>query len=122
MVLDSPANLDRVFHALAHPARRDMLRRLAEEGERSVGELAAPLAMSLPAASKHVRVLEQARLIKRRVVGRTHICWIEGEPLARVSEWLEGFRKHWEGSFQRLDALLEEMKSIEGEGEKEKRG
>lgn len=121
MVLDPSPNLDRVFHALSHPARRDMLRRLAE-GERSVGELAAPLEMSLPAASKHVRVLEQARLIRRRVVGRTHICWIEGEPLARVSEWLEGFRRHWEGSFQRLDALLEEMKSIEGEGEKEQRG
>ena len=112
MVADSSANLDRVFHALAHPARREILRRLSDR-EQNLSELAAPLKMSFPAASKHVRVLEQAKLVKRRVVGRTHICWIEGEPLAQVSEWLEGFRKHWEESFERLDALLEEMKANE---------
>jgi DNA-binding transcriptional ArsR family regulator len=104
--------LDRVFHALAHPARRAMLRRLTE-GERNLSELAAPLRMSFPAASKHVRVLERARLVRRRVVGRTHLCRIEGKPLGVASGWLEEYRRFWEESFQRLDALLEELKTEE---------
>src|SRR6266542_6515846 len=85
MVQDRSPSLDRIFHALAHPARRAMLRRLTE-GERNLSELAAPLRMSFPAASKHVRVLERARLVRRRVVGRTHLCRIEGKPLADVNE------------------------------------
>src|SRR5262245_8334555 len=105
--------LDRVFHALAHPARRAMLQRLAE-GERNLTDLAAPFRMSFPAASKHVRVLERARLVRRRVVGRTHLCRIEGKPLAEANEWLEGYRDVWEGNFQRLDARLDEMKTAEG--------
>jgi DNA-binding transcriptional ArsR family regulator len=109
MVSDRSPHLDRVFHALAHPARREILRRLSDR-EQNLSELAAPLKMSFPAASKHVRVLEQARLVKRRVVGRMHICWIEGEPLAEVNQWLEGYRRIWEGNFQRLDDLLNEMK------------
>src|SRR5262245_6690708 len=113
MVKDRSPSLDRVFHALAHPARRAMLRRLTS-GERNLSELAAPLRMSFPAASKHVRVLEQARLVRRRVVGRTHLCRIEGKPLADVNEWLEGYRQFWEGSFQRLDELLDELKTEEG--------
>src|SRR5262249_61637403 len=88
MVQDRSPSRDRVFHALAHPARRVMLRRLAE-GERNLSELAAPLRMSFPAASKHVRVLERARLVRRRVVGRTHLCRIEGRPLADATRWLE---------------------------------
>lgn len=108
MVQQSPA-LDLVFHALAHPARRAMLGRLAEQ-ERNLSELAAPLRMSFPAASKHVRVLEKARLVKRRVVGREHLCRIEGKPLGEANDWLENFRRTWEGAFQRLDALLEDMK------------
>ncbi|MFO0975258.1 MAG: metalloregulator ArsR/SmtB family transcription factor [Planctomycetaceae bacterium] len=104
--------LDRIFHALAHPARRSMLRSLAD-GERNLTELAAPLQMSFPAASKHVRVLEQARLVRRRMVGRTHICRLEAKPLAQVSEWLENYRRIWESNFQRLDVLLEEMKAQE---------
>ena len=107
----SPA-LDRVFHALAHPARRAMLRRLTE-GERNLSELAAPLRMSFPAASKHVRVLERARLVRRRVVGRTHLCRIEAKPLGVASGWLEEYRRFWEESFQRLDALLDELKTEE---------
>src|SRR5438105_7870272 len=91
MVKDQSPALDRIFHALAHPARRTMLRRLAD-GERNLTELAAPLRMSFPAASKHVRVLERARLVRRRVVGRTHLCRIEGQPLAEVNNWLEGYR------------------------------
>ena len=89
-----------------------MLRRLAE-GERNLTELAAPLRMSFPAASKHVRVLEGARLVRRRVVGRVHLCRIEGKPLAEASDWLEGYRQTWEDNFRRLDELLDELKSRE---------
>ncbi len=89
-----------------------MLRRLAD-GERNLSELAAPLRMSFPAASKHVRVLERARLVRRRVVGRSHLCRIEGKPLADASGWLESYRRIWEGNFQRLDTLLDELKSQE---------
>jgi len=112
MVKYRSATLDRVFHALAHPARRVMLRRLAE-GERNLSELAAPLRMSFPAASKHVRVLERARLVRRRVVGRTHLCRIEARPLAEASSWLEEYRRIWEQNYQRLDALLEELQAQE---------
>jgi DNA-binding transcriptional ArsR family regulator len=110
MVKDQSTTLDRVFHALAHPARRRMLRRLAD-GERNLTELAEPLAMSFPAASKHVRVLERARLVRRRVVGRTHLCRLEPQPLADASGWLEEWRRNWEANFERLDAVLEELKS-----------
>ena len=88
-----------------------MLRQLSEEGERNLSELSAPLKMSFPAASKHVRVLEKARLVRRRVVGRTHICRLHGDPLGDVSHWLDGYRKHWESTFERLDAVLEELKA-----------
>ena len=113
MVLDRSPNLDRVFHALAHPARRAMLRDLAAGGARNLSELASPFRMSFPAVSKHVRVLERARLVRRRVVGRTHLCRIEARPLAEAEQWLETYRQVWEGQIQRLDDLLEEMKSAE---------
>lgn len=112
MVLDHSPRLDRVFHALAHPARRAILRRLTDR-EQNLSELAAPLKMSFPAASKHVRVLEQAKLVRRRVVGRTHLCRIEAKPLAEANAWLEEYRRIWEGTFERLDAVLEEMKANE---------
>jgi DNA-binding transcriptional ArsR family regulator len=112
MVLYRSPNLDRVFHALAHPARRAILRQLAD-GERNLSELAAPLRMSFPAASKHVRVLERAKLIRRRVVGRMHICRIEGKPLAEAERWLEEYRRIWERNFLRLDALLDQMQAEE---------
>jgi DNA-binding transcriptional ArsR family regulator len=89
-----------------------MLRRLAL-GERNLTELAAPLRMSFPAVSKHVRVLERARLVRRRVVGRTHLCRIEGKPLAQANHWLENYRKIWDANFQRLDDLLDELKTQE---------
>lgn len=89
-----------------------MLRRLAQ-GERNLSELAAPLHMSFPAASKHVRVLERARLVKRRVVGRTHLCRVEPKPLADVSRWLEEYRLIWEQNYARLDDLLTELKAQE---------
>ncbi len=112
MVLHRSANLDRVFHALAHPARRDMLRRLSR-GELNLTELAAPLRMSFPAASKHVRVLERAKLVRRRRVGRTHICRLIARPLDQADRWLEGTRRLWEANFHRLDVLLDELKSEE---------
>jgi DNA-binding transcriptional ArsR family regulator len=109
MVTDRSPQLDRVFHALANPARRAILRRLSDR-EQNLSELAAPLKMSFPAASKHVRVLEKARLVRRRISGRSHFCRLNPEPLKQVAEWTEGYRKHWEQAYQRLDALLEEMK------------
>jgi DNA-binding transcriptional ArsR family regulator len=113
MVQYRSPSLDRVFHALAHPARRAMLKKLAD-GERNLSQLAAPLRMSFPAASKHVRVLERARLVRRRVVGRTHLCRIEGKPLAEATQWLEDYRAIWDANYQRLDALLEELQTQGG--------
>lgn len=112
MVKHRSPSLDKVFHALAHPARRAILGKLAQ-GEWNLSELTAPLRMSFPAASKHVRVLEKARLVRRRVVGRDHLCRIEGKPLAEANDWLATYRQFWEESYQRLDSLLEEMKTAE---------
>jgi DNA-binding transcriptional ArsR family regulator len=112
MVKDNSRSLNRVFHALAHPARRAMLRQLAG-AERNLSELASPLRMSFPAASKHVRVLEQARLVRRRVVGRTHLCTLAAKPLGQANDFLEKYRQFWEQSFERLDDLLDELKSQE---------
>jgi len=116
MVLDRSPHLDRVFHALAHPARRAILRQLSDK-ELNLTELSAPLKMSFPAASKHVRVLERAKLVRRRVVGRTHICRAEPEPLTQATEWLENYRRAWEANFQRLDAVLNELKAMEKNAE-----
>ena len=80
-------------------------------GERTVGELAAPFDVSLAASSKHLRVLERAGLMSRRVEGRTHTCRLEAAPLAEVAEWTDGYRRFWEERFGRLDAVLAEMKS-----------
>jgi DNA-binding transcriptional ArsR family regulator len=110
MVLDRSQQLDRVFHALSHPARRAILRRLTDR-EQNLSELAAPLRMSFPAASKHVRVLERARLVRRRVVGRTHLCRAQGQPLVKAQGWIEEYRRAWETSFERLDRILDELKS-----------
>lgn len=112
MVIDRSPNLDRVFHALAHPARRAILRRLSTQ-EQNLSELAAPLKMSFPAASKHVRVLERARLVKRRVIGREHLCRIEAKPLKGAVDWIEHYRKCWEERFERLDTLLHELQSVD---------
>lgn len=119
MVQYSSATLDRVFRALAHPARRSMVRRLAG-GECNLSELAAPLRMSFPAASKHVRVLERAKLVKRRVAGREHLCRLEAEPLHAITTWTEQFREHWEQRFQALDALLEGMQAADAPNPKRK--
>jgi DNA-binding transcriptional ArsR family regulator len=112
MVVDRSPRLDRVFHALAHPARRRIVRQLSA-GECSLTELASPLKMSFPAATKHVRVLEGAKLVRRRVVGRQHLCRLHAGPLKDAMLWTEQFRRNWEARFEALDSLLEQMKSEE---------
>lgn len=98
--------LDAVFQALADPTRRSMLRRLADR-DRTVGELAQPLAMSLAAASKHVRVLERAGLVRREIAGRTHRVHLEPAPLHAGAEWLRHYERYWNRRLDALAALLE---------------
>lgn len=104
--------LDSTFAALADPTRRAILARLVS-GEASVMELAEPFAMSQPAISKHLKVLERAGLISRGTDAQRRPRRLEAKPLAQATEWLERYRQFWEGRFQRLDALLVEMKAIE---------
>ncbi len=106
------ARLDATFAALADPTRRAILARLVA-GEASVTELAEPFAMSQPAISKHLRVLERAGLISRGRDAQRRPRRIEGKPLAEATEWLERYRRIWEANFQRLDALLDELKTQE---------
>lgn len=112
MVTDKSPRLDVVFHALAHPARREIIRQLSG-GERNLTELAAPLKMTFPAATKHVRVLERAKLVRRRVSGREHLCRLHAGPLRDAMLWTEQFRRNWEAQFAALDVLLDEMKADE---------
>ena len=105
----APDHLDATFAALADPTRRAILARLAS-GEASVMELAEPFAMSQPAISKHLKVLERAGLISRGQDAQRRPRRLEARPLAEANEWLEGYRRLWEGNFQRLDALLDELK------------
>jgi DNA-binding transcriptional ArsR family regulator len=106
----SPHRLDATFAALADPTRRAILAKLAS-GEASVMELAEPFAMSQPAISKHLKVLERAGLITSGLDAQRRPRRLEAKPLAEATEWLEGYRQFWEGSFQRLDALLDELKT-----------
>lgn len=101
--------LDATFSALADPTRRAILARLAE-GEVSVMDLAAPFALSQPAVSKHLRVLEHAGLISRSRDGQRRPCRIEAAPLEAANAWLERYREIWEQNYARLDDLLETMK------------
>lgn len=105
MVESSAPALDAVFQALTDPTRRAMLRSLAV-GERNIGELAAPFAMSLAAASKHVKVLERAGLVRRVIQGRTHVCRLDPAPLAAADEWLRFYEQFWHRRLDALDALL----------------
>jgi DNA-binding transcriptional ArsR family regulator len=107
-----PDNLNATFAALADPTRRAILARLAS-GEASVTELAVPFAMSQPAISKHLKVLERAGLISRGRDAQRRPRQLEARPLAEATEWLENYRQFWEGQFQRLDALLHEMKTYQ---------
>ncbi|WP_147079705.1 ArsR/SmtB family transcription factor [Methylobacterium haplocladii] len=105
MVEKSSTHLDGLFHALADPTRRAMIHALFS-GQRSVSELAHPFAMSLAAASKHVKVLEQAGLIRRSIQGRTHVCALDPAPLAEGRAWLSAYERFWSERLDALDALF----------------
>ena len=104
----TPDRLDATFAALADPTRRAILARLASS-EASVTELAEPFAMSQPAISKHLKVLERAGLISRGRDAQRRPCRIEARALAEATAWLAKYRRLWEGNFQRLDAVLAEL-------------
>lgn len=105
--------LDATFTALADPTRRAILARLMT-GEVSVMELAEPFAMSQPAISKHLKVLERAGLISRGRDAQRRPCRIEGEALAEATGWLDEYRKVWEGNYKRLDVLLADLQANQG--------
>lgn len=105
MVNDSPEQLNTVFFALADPTRRAILARLAR-GEASGTELARPFSISVPAISKHLRVLEHAELILHRKEGRTHLFRLAARPLKEAAIWLEHYRQFWETQFDALDTYL----------------
>ena len=106
MVKYSSRTLNRTFAALADPTRRHILAHLAR-GDRRVTDLARPHAMSLPAVSKHLRVLEKAGLLRRRRYGRVHEMQLDAKPLKEAAQWVEEYRKFWEGSLDRLAVYLE---------------
>jgi DNA-binding transcriptional ArsR family regulator len=105
----SPDRLDATFAALADPTRRAILARLTV-GEASVTELAEPFAMSQPAISKHLKVLERAGLISRSRDAQRRPCQLKAERLADANDWLENYRQFWERSFERLDTVLDQLK------------
>ena len=116
----APDRLDVTFMALADPTRRAILARLAA-GEASVTELAAPFAMTQPAISKHLKVLERAGLVSRSRDAQRRPCRIQVAPLAEATGWLEGYRRLWELNFQRLDGILEDLQSRPADGNRRKR-
>ena len=103
----SPDELDAIFHALANRTRRAQLTLLAR-GPTSISELAKPFSMSLPAASKHLRVLENAGLVDRRVDGRVHLCSLEAAPLHDASDWLRTYRQFWNDTLDSFAAFVED--------------
>jgi DNA-binding transcriptional ArsR family regulator len=117
MVEHQAEHLDAVFHALADPTRRAMLHSLTLT-ERSVGELASPFRMSFAAASKHVRALEKAGLVRRRIEGRTHMCQLEPNRLAEAHDWLSFYQRFWT---MRLDDLERELRRPEKPMKRSKR-
>ncbi|SFK79487.1 ArsR/SmtB family transcription factor [Lysobacter sp. cf310] len=112
--------LDATFAALADPTRRAILARLAS-GEATVTELAEPFAMSQPAISKHLKVLEHAGLITRGRDAQRRPCRIEAQPLAEANVWLEHYRRIWEQNYRRLDALLDELQTERSPTSRKKR-
>jgi DNA-binding transcriptional ArsR family regulator len=110
----APDRLDATFAALADPTRRAILARLAA-GEASVTELAEPFAMTQPAISKHLKVLERAGLVSQGQVAQRRPRRLVARPLAEATQWLEKYRRYWEANFQQLDLLLDELK-VAGKG------
>lgn len=119
--MTSSDRLDATFGALADPTRRAILARLAA-GEASVLELAEPFAMTQPAISKHLKVLERAGLVSRGRDAQRRPRRLEAKPFAEASEWIEKYRRIWAGNFQRLDALLDQLKVNESKAKEKKRG
>lgn len=105
MVERTTQTLDAVFHALSDPTRRRMLSNLTTR-ERTVSELASPFEMSLAAASKHVKVLEKAGLVRRTIRGREHLCRLRARPLAQATQWLRHYEKFWTERLDSLESLL----------------
>lgn len=112
MVKCSTRLLDRTFGALSDPTRRRILEHLAG-GDRCVTDLARPYRMSLPAVSKHLRVLENAGLVRRQRDGRVHRLRLEARPMQQAQAWIEEYRKFWEASFDRLDEYLKQLQTKE---------
>ncbi|MER9232247.1 metalloregulator ArsR/SmtB family transcription factor [Mesorhizobium sp. M0622] len=116
--LETP-QMDAVFHALGDATRRHMLRDLAD-GEKTVSQLAEPFAMSLAAASKHIKALENAGLIRREVRGRTHLCRLDPGPLASAHQWLSFYERFWTGRLDVLERLLREEDARKAQDEPRK--
>ena|SRR5690349_19272535 len=114
----SPDHLSTIFAALADPTRRAILARLAQ-GEASVKQLAEPFAISPPAVTKHLKVLQRAGLITQGRQAQWRPCRLEAAPLKDVADWLEGYRRFWDGSFERLDAYLIELQAKEQKRDRE---
>jgi DNA-binding transcriptional ArsR family regulator len=110
--MNQTSKLDATFAALGDATRRAILQRLAL-GDAAVTELAEPFSMSQQAISKHLRVLERAGLVARGRGGHRRPCKLVGKPLKEATDWLESYRQFWEGTYARLDVLLEEMKSVQ---------
>lgn len=106
--MQTEAQLDRVFAALADPTRRAILARLSL-GDANVNEIAAPIPISLPSVSKHLKVLEGAGLISRGREAQWRPCRLEAKALREVDDWLDRYRRHWEGSFDKMDSYLTEL-------------
>ena len=119
MVNFSPRILNRTFAALADPTRRRILEHLAQ-GDRCVTELAKPHRMSLPAVSKHLRVLERAGLIRRQRRGRRHQLNLKAAPMQQALQWLEQYRHFWEGNLDRLDNFLKQFQTTEKKHDRKK--
>jgi len=111
--MEQAQHLDKAFAALAHPARRAILARLAQ-GDATVNELAAPFEMSLPAISKHIRVLEGAKLIRRGRSAQFRPCTLTAEPLAEIAAWTDQYRHIWDARFDAMDDILKTMTPEEG--------
>ena len=118
MVEHDSLQLNSVFQALGDATRRRMLRELSS-GERTVGELAEPFAITLAGASKHIKVLENAGLIRREVRGRTHVCRLEPGPLASADQWLRDYERFWTGRLDALDQLLRDDDARKAQSRKE---
>jgi DNA-binding transcriptional ArsR family regulator len=120
MVKLQRSQLNAIFHALGDATRRRMLRKLAS-GERTVSQLAEPFAMSLAAASKHIKALENAGLIRREVRGRTHLCRLDPGPLAAAHKWLSFYERFWTGRLDMLEQLLREEDALKSSPPKKRR-